>query len=169
MNSLVLAEITWQIWLMAIGFMFVSGLMMLVILIQKPKGGGLSGAFGGGAGGGSEGAVIGAGIGDVLTIITVTCFIGFLLLAMGLTWGINPTTEAEKPTEAEQVGGQAPTTTPAEIPTDPTPTPGPELETGEEEPVEETGSAAEELVPSPPLPDGEVPEPGTADPPPAGE
>ena len=55
------------------------------MLIQKPKGGGLSGAFGGGAGGGSTQAVIGARVGDVLTIVTVVCFVLFLLLACGMT------------------------------------------------------------------------------------
>ncbi|MEX2389161.1 MAG: preprotein translocase subunit SecG, partial [Phycisphaeraceae bacterium] len=62
--------------------------MMLVILIQKPKGGGLGSAFGGGGGGGSETAAFGAKTGDVLTWITVACFVLFLLLAMGLTWTI---------------------------------------------------------------------------------
>ena len=77
-------------WLLAIGFILVCLIMMLVILVQKPKGGGLSGAFGGGAGGGSDRSFVGARAGDVLTWITVGCFVAFLLLAMGLTWRISP-------------------------------------------------------------------------------
>ena len=62
--------------------------MMLVILIQKPRGGGLSGAFGGA--GGSAQAAFGAKTGDVLTWFTVVCFAAFLMLAIGLTWAIQP-------------------------------------------------------------------------------
>jgi len=84
-----LAQITWTIRIMAIAFVVISVFMMLVILIQKPKGGGLSGAFGGA--GGSDTSFVGAKVGDFLTILTVGCFLAFLLLGMGLTWAINPT------------------------------------------------------------------------------
>lgn len=97
------------IWTMAIGFMAICIIMMLVVLIQKPKGGGLSGAFGGGAGGGSESAFIGGRVGDVLTWTTVVCFVLFLVLAMGMTWGINGTvapTEDDE-TTTEQVESEA--------------------------------------------------------------
>ncbi len=69
-------------------FMLVCAFMILVILIQKPRGGGLSGAFGGGGGGAQ--AVFGAKVGDALTKFTIACFVAFLLLAMGLTWTIRP-------------------------------------------------------------------------------
>lgn len=78
---------------LAILFCLVCLFMILVILIQKPKGGGLAGAFGGS--GGSSQAVFGAKTGDVLTWFTVVCFTAFLLLAMGLTWSIKPDLEAE--------------------------------------------------------------------------
>jgi len=85
--------------LLAIGFILVCGLLILVVLIQKPKGGGLSGAFGG-AGGGSAQAAFGAKVGDFLTWATVGLFAGFLLLAMGLTWtAVTP----ELPEEPEEV------------------------------------------------------------------
>ena len=71
---------------LAIFFFLVCVLMMLVILIQRPKGGGLAGAFGG-VGGGQQSA-FGAKVGDVLTWVTVGFFVFFLLLAMGLTWEI---------------------------------------------------------------------------------
>ena len=93
-----LGQITWTIRIMAVAFVVVSVFMMLVILIQKPKGGGLSGAFGGA--GGSDTSFVGAKVGDFLTILTVGCFLTFLLLSMGLTWAINPTENAAE-AEAE--------------------------------------------------------------------
>lgn len=72
---------------MMVSFIFVGLVMMLVILIQKPKGGGLSGAFGGA--GGSSTAVFGSKVGDVLTWFTVGSFVIFLVLGMGLTWSVN--------------------------------------------------------------------------------
>ena len=56
-------------------------LLSLIILIQKPRGGGLSGAFGGAGGGGQ---MFGGKSGDVLTWITVSFFVLFLLVGMGL-------------------------------------------------------------------------------------
>lgn len=69
-------------------FLVVCIFMMGIILIQKPRGGGLSGAFGGA--GGSSQAVFGSRVGDVLTWITVGCFIAFLGLAVGLTYAVRP-------------------------------------------------------------------------------
>jgi preprotein translocase subunit SecG len=95
----VMALIAWGMiaWLgltqaLAIMFIFTCILMMLVILIQKPKGGGLSGAFGG-AGGGQQ-AAFGAKTGDVLTVVTVCLFVVFLGLAMGLTWSTHADMDA---------------------------------------------------------------------------
>ena len=87
------------VWALAIGFAVVCAIMMLVVLIQKPKGGGLSGAFGGGAGGGNTQAFIGGRVGDFLTWTTVICFLLFLGLAMGMTWMIHA---SDKPDEKEQ-------------------------------------------------------------------
>jgi preprotein translocase subunit SecG len=64
----------------AILFVGVSLFLMLVILVQKPKGGGLSGAFGGA--GGAVQTAFGSKVGDLLTWVTVVCFALFLLLAM---------------------------------------------------------------------------------------
>lgn len=111
--STLAAGLSWEVWLMGIAFAVVCVFMMLVILIQKPKGGGLSGAFGGGAGGGSAGAVVGARVGDVLTIVTVVCFLLFLGLAMGLTWSTKPSTdtadEADPAAQVEDGAGAADT------------------------------------------------------------
>ncbi len=73
-------------------FIMVCLLLMLIILIQKPKGGGLSGAFGG-SGGGSQ-AAFGAKTGDVLTVVTVILFVMFIGFGMGLTWAAKPTIAA---------------------------------------------------------------------------
>ena len=68
---------------MALAFVVISGLLMMVILVQQPKGGGLAGAFGGS--GGSQGAVMGAKAGDMLTYATVVLFVLFLGTLLGLT------------------------------------------------------------------------------------
>ena len=65
---------------------FVALLLILLILIQKGRGGGLSGAFGG-SGGGS--AAFGAKTGDVLTWATSTVFGLFILLAVLLDLVVN--------------------------------------------------------------------------------
>lgn len=98
----ILADISWTVTFLAIGFVAISLFMMLVILIQKPKGGGLSGAFGGAGGG--ESSFVGAKIGDFLTYLTVGCFVMFLVLAMLLTWNINP---AENQAKAATVSQQS--------------------------------------------------------------
>lgn len=97
-------------------FIGVCVFMMLVILIQKPKGGGLSGAFGG-AGGAVQNA-FGTKVGDMLTWVTVFCFALFLLLAMALTWTISPATASHAETGLDTTPG---TTGPAGTPAAPTP------------------------------------------------
>jgi len=69
---------------LAILFVLVAAFLVLVVLIQKPKGGGLAGAFGGA--GGSEQAMFGARAGDFLTWFTVALFVIFLLLGIGLVY-----------------------------------------------------------------------------------
>ncbi|MBN1490746.1 MAG: preprotein translocase subunit SecG [Phycisphaerae bacterium] len=63
-------------------FIVVCLLLMLVVLIQKGRGGGLSGAFGG-VGGHSA---FGAKTGDVFTWITVALAAGFLCTAVWLNY-----------------------------------------------------------------------------------
>jgi preprotein translocase subunit SecG len=55
--------------------------MILLVLIQKGRGGGLSGAFGGGGGGNTA---FGAKTGDVLTWATSIVFALFVVLAVVL-------------------------------------------------------------------------------------
>lgn len=98
--------------LLSIAFLFVCLLLILLILIQRPKGGGLAGAFGGA--GGSDQAMFGAKAGDALTWITVGLFVGFLLLAMGLTWTTQPTDIVDKTAIIEQpIEGTDAATSPA--------------------------------------------------------
>jgi len=106
---------TGWVWVLAICFALICLFMMLVVLIQKPKGGGLSGAFGGGAGGGSSQAVLGARVGDWLTWTTVICFVLFLSLAAMMTWAINdtgPASAEEQAAETETEAGDATDATP---------------------------------------------------------
>ena len=63
-------------------FAFVCVFMILLILIQKGRGGGLSSAFGG-AGGNTA---FGSKTGDVLTWVTAATFGLFVTLAMALIW-----------------------------------------------------------------------------------
>ncbi|HZL36432.1 MAG TPA: preprotein translocase subunit SecG [Tepidisphaeraceae bacterium] len=67
-------------------FIFVSFILTMLILIQKGRGGGLSGAFGGGGGGHTP---FGTKTGDVLTWATSIIFGIFLFLAIVLNWIAN--------------------------------------------------------------------------------
>ena len=78
----------WYVTLFTLMFVFVCLFLILVVLIQKPRGSGLTGAFGG-AGGGA-GSVFGSKTGDVLTWVTVVCFGLFIGLSMLLTWTGKP-------------------------------------------------------------------------------
>jgi preprotein translocase subunit SecG len=66
-------------------FFFVCLILIGLVLIQKGRGGGLSGAFGGGGGG----TAFGAKTGDVLTWATSILFAVFIFLAIVLTWMTN--------------------------------------------------------------------------------
>lgn len=120
----------WYVSLLAVLFGVVCLFLMLVILIQRPRGGGLAGAFGG-AGGAAQTA-FGARVGDLLTWVTVVCFVLFILLAMALTWATRPAriVDAGQATQlpantppATTQPATAPATTP-EAPAAPTTQPG---------------------------------------------
>jgi preprotein translocase subunit SecG len=66
-------------WIIGFAFVFLCFIMILLVLIQKGRGGGLSGAFGGGGGGNTA---FGAKTGDVLTWATSIVFALFVLLAV---------------------------------------------------------------------------------------
>jgi len=67
-------------WTFLLLFLLMSGILILLVLIQKGRGGGLSSAFGG-AGGNTA---FGAKTGDVLTWATSIVFAVFIILAMVL-------------------------------------------------------------------------------------
>lgn len=67
--------------ILTIVFVLVSLALGLIVLVQRPQGGGLSGAFGGG--GGTDTA-FGGRTGDALTVATITAFTIYLLVAIGL-------------------------------------------------------------------------------------
>lgn len=74
--------------LLTVFFLVVCLSMILIVLIQRPQGGGLSGAFG--AGGGSGQTAFGTKTGDVLTLVTIGIFILFLGTAIGLNFAVRP-------------------------------------------------------------------------------
>ena len=68
--------------LLVILFLIASVCLVLIILVQRPQGGGLAQAFGGGAGG--TDTAFGGHTGDALTYATVTAFGIYLALAIAL-------------------------------------------------------------------------------------
>ena len=77
---------------LAVVFIVVSVMLIVLVLLQKGKGGGLSSAFGG-AGGQSA---FGSKTGDVFTWITIVVVGSFLLLAMIVTMNYEPYIEVDE-------------------------------------------------------------------------
>ncbi|GAB4383864.1 MAG: hypothetical protein Kow0022_04790 [Phycisphaerales bacterium] len=86
-------------------FLCVCVMMILIVLIQRPQGGGLSGAFG--AGGGSGQTAFGAKTGDALTIATIGIFIVYLVLAVILQFAARPETTLPQPATVSTPAGSA--------------------------------------------------------------
>ncbi len=103
-------------WIVLLLFVIVSVSMILIILVQRPQGGGLSGAFGGASVGGSD-TVFGGRTGDALTYATVAAFIVYLTIAISLNL-IDPAPERAAADEQEQIEEQ-------QQQPDPAPQPGP--------------------------------------------
>ena len=74
-----LAQMNWSQWMLSVVLIGVCLLLMLVVLVQRGRGSGLTGAFGGAGGGGGA---FGAKTGDVFTWITVVVAAVFLFLAV---------------------------------------------------------------------------------------
>lgn len=93
-------------------FLLICIVMILLVLIQRPQGGGLSGAFGSGGGGGAGQTAFGTKTGDVLTWATIgifVCFVGFAIV-------LNFATRPPKPqTTTPVVTTPAGTTSPATV------------------------------------------------------
>jgi len=94
-----LAEMTWGQWLLASFLVFTCFILMLVILLQKGRGGGFSGAFGG-AGGSSA---FGAKTGDVFTWITVIVAGVFVVLTVWSNFVFDESPRPKLASDAAQV------------------------------------------------------------------
>ncbi len=92
----------WVASLLVALFLIVCLLLILIVLIQRPQGGGLSGAFGAG-GGGSGQTAFGAKTGDALTIATIAIFVLYLAIAVGLQFAARPS-QAPAPIPAMTAG-----------------------------------------------------------------
>ena len=101
--------------LLTVLFIVVSIALVLIVLVQRPQGGGLTGAFGGG--GGTDTA-FGGRTGDALTVATITAFAIYLLIAIGLNILSNTrTVETATPAAATTApDGTIPATDPATAP-----------------------------------------------------
>lgn len=62
----------------ALLWVFISIALILIILVQKGRGGGIGGVFGGG----TAGSLLGTKTGDFLTWVTIGLVVSFLLLAV---------------------------------------------------------------------------------------
>jgi preprotein translocase subunit SecG len=105
-------------------FIIVSIALVLIVLVQRPQGGGLSGAFGGG--GGTDTA-FGGRTGDALTVATIAAFTIYVLIAIGLniTGNLMLESSAEPAAEVTATPGTEPApTTDGTAPATPAPQPG---------------------------------------------
>ncbi|MSQ90345.1 MAG: preprotein translocase subunit SecG [Phycisphaerales bacterium] len=93
-----------SMWFLVLTFLFIlsSVILVLVILLQRPQGGGLAQAFGGASGGGTDTA-FGGRTGDVLTYLTMGAFAFYLLVAIGLNVMENTVATQGTATEEEVI------------------------------------------------------------------
>lgn len=96
-------------------FIVISVALILIILVQRPAGGGLAGAFGGAGGGGTE-SVFGGRVGDALTVMTVIAFCVYLGLAIALNLMESRTSAPAPPANIEETLLPFSATDPFEIP-----------------------------------------------------
>jgi preprotein translocase subunit SecG len=109
-------NIAW-FWIVTMIFALVAVAMILIILVQRPQGGGLVGAFGGASAGGTE-TVFGGRVGDALTYATVTTFVLFLGLAITLNLLDNAASAPPpQPVSLSAPANGAPANTTAPVPT----------------------------------------------------
>ncbi len=101
--------------LLVVLFILLSLLMVLVVLIQRPQGGGLSGAFGGSSAEGAGQTAFGAKTGDALTTATILIFVLFIVGAVVLNFTIRPGRFITEQPAASAPAGTAAPATPAPI------------------------------------------------------
>ena len=92
MDLMILGTVAWWANALAILFFIICVFLILIVLLQKGKGGGLSAAFGG-AGGQSA---FGSKTGDVFTWVTIVVVAVFFLLAIVLAKNYKPKLEPEE-------------------------------------------------------------------------
>ncbi len=73
-----IAAIPFIMKVVALLWVFIAISLILIILVQKGRGGGIGGAFGGG----TAGSLLGTKTGDFLTWVTIGLVVSFLLLAV---------------------------------------------------------------------------------------
>ncbi len=100
--SILAAMPTWVGGVGIVVFLFICVFLILIVLIQRPQGGGLGGAFGGGAAGSGQTA-FGSRTGDVLTWATIGIFVIFLTLGALLNFVVVP--PAAAPPQFVPAGG----------------------------------------------------------------
>lgn len=125
MDTALLGVIKWYWQVLAVVFTIMSILLVIIVLLQKGRGGGLSAAFGG-AGGQSA---FGSKTGDYFTWVTVGVVGFFLITAMVLTMHYRPTTELGISKSSSSLGSP-PGMEPASAPL--------ETKTNEKQPADET-------------------------------
>lgn len=94
-------------WICMILFLFICAILILLVLIQKGRGGGLSSAFGGSGGN----TAFGAKTGDVLTWATSVVFAVFITLAVVLNLvaeRLDKSVQAARLVSPTQLPSQAP-------------------------------------------------------------
>ena len=92
----VLAELSWGDWFLIMIVIGVCALLMLVILVQRGRGEGLSGAFGGGGS-----SAFGAKTGDVFTWITVVGAVIFLGVAVAANFALDESPVKTDPAQVD--------------------------------------------------------------------
>ncbi len=113
MNAAMLCAVPWWAQGLAIIFIAVCVILVLLVLLQKGRGGGLASAFGGEGGQ----SAFGSKTGDVFTWITISVVVAFGLLAIILTKFYKPA-EMEENLPGRPVV-EAPQDIPAEQPAEP--------------------------------------------------
>ena len=99
---LTLAWAPWLVGIFTVLFLVISIMMILTVLIQRPQGGGLAGAFGSGAGSGQT--AFGTKTGDALTIFTIIVFVLFVGMSIALNYGYRPVKIDPNAPAAESTG-----------------------------------------------------------------
>ncbi len=98
----------WAVSVLTAVFLLVCIVLILTVLIQRPQGGGLSGAFGAGGGGAGAGqTAFGAKTGDALTMATIIMFVVYLGVAVGLNFAARPQSIAATTPGIQAPGGDA--------------------------------------------------------------